>query len=77
MAIKTIAEESLFLKICIIIIFNYIFEREILFTGSLSRCPQRPGLTQANARNLELNPSLPHGWHGPKYLAITSCLPGD
>lgn len=41
----------------------------ILFTCSLSKGPQQACLGQAEARSEELNPGLPQGWQGPRYLS--------
>lgn len=41
-------------------------DRDLLFTGPLSKCPQQPGLSQAHAGKLELNLNLPHNGRDPR-----------
>lgn len=46
----------------------------LLFSGSLPRCLQQPGLGRAETRSLEHGQVFLYGWQEPSYPSCHHCL---
>lgn len=53
-----------------------VTEKDVPFTGELSKWPQQPGVEQAELGSQDLHLSLPHRWQESKYSAVSCCLSG-
>lgn len=58
--LQTQNANSFLIVVCCYLFERQVTKREILSAGSLTEWPQRPGVSQAESRSLELHLGLPH-----------------